>query len=343
MENQNPTTEGFEQAPSPEPTGTTSVPATTMIIGGREMQAYDFGNDAGAGMENLGIDEQLIPFITILQGLSPQVDRTKPEYIEGAAIGMLMNTATKTVYDVLDPNAGENKRGLPFIPVWREHQFTEWVPRNDTQFPDGKMVKGNSGGGGFRGIHDPNSPEVRAAIEHALQTGGRTALFRPLYFHNKETNEETVLIDQYNLGIIYGWPMLDEFFAKRAMVAFTSTKIGVYKAFITAADDIKYPNPRTGQMASPPMWAHRWRLGVVSQKNNKGEFFNYRTDLESRPSHTALVPMNSPLYIAGKEFYTQWREGKIRGDYTAAEQSAGQDSGAGAGRTIDPDSTHIPF
>lgn len=325
-----------EQTPAAEQAaeGTGGLPSV-MTVGGRELQAMDFGEDSGVGMENLEISEQLIPFMALLQGLSPQVDRSKPEFVEGAEMGQLFNTATKATYPVV------GTAGLPFLPVWREHQFTEWVPRTNITYPDGRVIHG-SANGGFRGIHDPNGPEVRAAIDDAVTKYGRAALFRPLPFHNDEQNEDTVLIDQFNLGIIYGWPELDEFSARRAMLAFTSTKIGVYRSFITACDDIKYPNPRTGRMEPPPMWAHRWRLGSVSQTNAKGTFFNYRVSIEKRPEHLSLVPMNTPLYAAAKEFSTQWRAGQVKGDYQQAA-GAGADGTTPAAGGIDPNAKDIPF
>src|SRR3954466_13627597 len=78
--------------------------------------AYDFGEDEGVGMRGLEMSEQLIPFISILQGLSPQINPSKPEFIQGAQLGMLFNTATKALYPMT---------GMTIIPVWREHQFTE--------------------------------------------------------------------------------------------------------------------------------------------------------------------------------------------------------------------------
>lgn len=320
----------------PEEPMTAGTDLSLVTVGGREIQAYDFGEDAGAGLEDLSMDEQLIPFMSILQGLSPQINRTKPEYIDGAGLGMILNTATKEIYDVA-------KEPLPVIPCWREHQFTEWVPRDDMEFPDGSVVRGG-GGGGFRGIHDPNAPEVVAAREHALKIGGRTALFRPLKFHNNETNEDTVLIEQYNVGILYGWPVLDEYSVQRAMIAFTSTKISVYKAFTTTADKLQYMSPTLGRMQTAPMWAHRWRLGVIAQTNKKGDFFNFSLRLEAMPKEKSLVKRSEPLYAAGLEFYQQWKSGQARADYESAAKAAENNDSSQSGGAYDrEEGGPIPF
>lgn len=314
-------------------------------FGGRQLAAYDFGDEAGAGFEDMSVKEQLVPFINLLQGLSPQIDRSRSEYVEGAQMGMLFETASQELFDV---KIGNPESGLTFIPCWREEVYTEWVPRNDVTFPkSGKVIRGGSAGNGFRGVHKPDEPAIRQAMQMAQQEFGRSWEFRPLPFYNADQNEETILTHQFNVGIIYGWPELDEMSAQRAMLAFVSTKIPTYQQFMTASRKIRYLNPATGKLAEPPLYSHRWRLGVVPQENNKGKFFNYRITLEKPlPWHNSLVRRDSVLYAFAKEFYEQWREGQVKGDYTTASETVGgtDDSGSrpiSSGRRMDDE--EIPF
>ena len=274
-----------------------------------DLAVYDFGEDAGSGLEDVGMDEQLTPFLTILQGLSPQLNRSKSEYVPEARMGMIYNTATKACYD--------GDVGIPIVSVWREYQYTEWVPRDDYELPDGSKIAG--GGGGFRGVHSPDEKEVQQAIRETVARFGRTARFRPIPFRNAETEEGTILTEQYNLGVIYGsaeGEELNEINARRAMIAFTSTKIGPYKSFITNVLDIRYPNPRGGAPITPPLRAHMWRANTVPQSNKKGDFYNWRLRLEnSGKTQNSLIPMSAPLYIMAKEFYTQWKSGQVKVDY----------------------------
>lgn len=282
-----------------------------------ELAAYDFGDDAGAGTEGMRIEEQLTPFLSVLQGLSPQTNSSKPEFVENARMGMLYNSAVNAVYD--------GAVGIEIMACWRDYQFTEWVPRDDYKLPDGTVIRGGGGGGGgFRGIHSPDDRDVRAAIAEAVQRFGKGARFRPIPFRNALTEEDTTLIEQFNLGVIYGAPNLTPETARRAMIAFTSTKIGVYKQYITAATDIAYPNPRRGEpnqppMIKPPLWAHRWRVTTVPQSNKKGDFFNYRLQLAERgPPQASLVRRDDPLYVVAREFYELWTKGQVKADYDAA-------------------------
>ena len=82
----------------------------------------DFGGEAGAGFENMSADDYAIPFLQILQGLSPQVKRSDGAYIEGAQEGMLVNTVTRELIDT------ENRR-LVVIPAAYRHTWVEWRVR----------------------------------------------------------------------------------------------------------------------------------------------------------------------------------------------------------------------
>src|SRR5688572_5056837 len=84
----------------------------------------------GTGFENVTARDLLIPRLTILQGLSPQVSRGKAEYDPEAKVG--------DIYDV-----GLQQRfpeGIVFVPVFYQKQWLEWAPR--------------ASGKGLQGIHD---------------------------------------------------------------------------------------------------------------------------------------------------------------------------------------------
>lgn len=93
----------------------------------------DFAADAGAGMENVDQDSLAIPFVTILQGLSPQI-----ETVDGAKPGLFINTITN-----------ELSSSVNVIPVAFQRRYLQWAPR--------------SKGGGFKGMHDVASIETNPA------------------------------------------------------------------------------------------------------------------------------------------------------------------------------------
>lgn len=96
-----------------------AVAAKTAVVPSTQA---DFGSHAGAGFEQTGKDDFAIPFIGILQGLSPEVKRSEGAYIEGAQEGMLVNTVTKQVIDT-------EKGPLTVIPCAYQRAFVEWRVR----------------------------------------------------------------------------------------------------------------------------------------------------------------------------------------------------------------------
>lgn len=78
-------------------------------------------NAAGAGMETVTARDIIIPRVTALQSLSPQVSKSKPEFIKGAEKGMFCDTATGTTWD------GED--GILILPVKYQLNWLEWAPR----------------------------------------------------------------------------------------------------------------------------------------------------------------------------------------------------------------------
>jgi hypothetical protein len=295
-----------------EPTG--NLPQTAGGGAPAVTDYYDFGEDSGAGLEGVGISDQLTPFLGLLQALSPQCIKGKPEYDLSARPGMFINTALAALYD--------GDVGVEFIPVYREHVYTAWA-RNERweRLTDGA----------FRGV----LPETDELVKRLVTEQGT---FKALQHRNAE-NENVHLIEQFNLGIIYGAPSLEGGPPHRAIIPITSTKIGVYRRWMTRVLDIRYPD-RVGVLRQPALFAHRWRLTAVPISNRKGDFFNYKFDLAvPGDSRASLMRLDDPRYAAAKEFYSLWAEGKVKADYTTGEAGAAEDSGDGGGASGD---TYVP-
>jgi hypothetical protein len=95
-----------------------------------------FADFENAGLENIKSTDILIPRISILQDLSPQVKENRPEYIHGAKVGMICDIGTGQLI-------GEE---LIFVPVHYAKVWLEWFPRKS--------------GKGLAGIHD--DPKILA-------------------------------------------------------------------------------------------------------------------------------------------------------------------------------------
>lgn len=92
---------------------------------------------SGQGTENIGMNDMSPPWFRILQALSAQIKKNKPEYVEGAQAGMFYNSATQQVFD------GEN--GVLLVPVHYETRFLEYTPKTEKDQPQFVADHGVSG------------------------------------------------------------------------------------------------------------------------------------------------------------------------------------------------------
>lgn len=79
----------------------------------------DFSAYAGAGLETVKASDLLVPRLSILQALSPQLNRKKAEHIPGAEVGMIADLGLGEVFP----------GGVLFLPVQYRKDYLEWAPR----------------------------------------------------------------------------------------------------------------------------------------------------------------------------------------------------------------------
>lgn len=89
------------------------------------MAEFDFSFLVGnnEGFEDLNVNVMSLPFINILQDLSPQVKKKSDSYVEGAESGMFFNTGTKEVF-----------AALAVTVIKFEHTFLRWRPNRGGYF-----------------------------------------------------------------------------------------------------------------------------------------------------------------------------------------------------------------
>jgi len=76
----------------------------------------------GTGLEETTTEDFAIPFIRVLQPMSPQLLKNEGSYIPGAEAGQLLNTVTGKTYD--------GEEGLSIVPCAYTKKYIEWIPRN---------------------------------------------------------------------------------------------------------------------------------------------------------------------------------------------------------------------
>lgn len=182
--------------------------------------------------------EMQIPFLRVLQALSPQLNKKKPEYIEGAAQGDMFNTVTGDYY------GGE--AGVMVIPCYQTTKYLEFVPRDM--------------GGGFKGELASTNP----ALQQTTRQGSKEIL---------PNGNELVKSDQHFCLVV-----LEDGAFQPVVVDMKSTQLKVSRRWKTQIAMQKVKNPRTGQMVTPPVFGTMWKLTTTEESNDQGSWYNYSVE-----------------------------------------------------------------
>ena len=117
-----------------------------------------FAADANMGLENVRPEDLVVPFVTIVQKTSPQVDEANGKYIEGIKIGQLLESGTLAAYDSVN-----------IVPCYYKTAIVEWHPRET--------------GGGFVAQHEPGYEKQFLLNERGQWvTDSGTLLVQTMYF-----------------------------------------------------------------------------------------------------------------------------------------------------------------
>ena len=83
----------------------------------------DYSKYAGQGTEQATAGDYALPFLSVLQKLSPQCDENNLLYIENSKAGMILETATGQLFD--------GKVGIAVIPCYFRKDLVEWKMREE--------------------------------------------------------------------------------------------------------------------------------------------------------------------------------------------------------------------
>lgn len=286
-----------------------------------------YADDAGEGMDDVGMNEMIIPFIRILQSNSPQCKPPEEGGIEGAVQGRLINTATNEVYD--------GKAGLTQIPVLREHKYIEYIPREK--------------GGGFVALYDPPAPALTkggAVIKPAVNDWIQKLIDKQGKFGKLTMENGNELIETFSFYSLFR--VNEDADWRRAVFAYASTQIKKYQMVMSTLNDIKLNHPTRG-MVPYPIYAHAWNAATVGEKNKHGAFYGWRYTMIGGKAATARLTPDSQEYQMARDFHKLIKEGAVKVDYNKAQSeddaasSTTSTSDRDAGTDTSVEDKEIPF
>jgi hypothetical protein len=257
---------------------------TALAVGG-----MDFAADAGAGMEGAGQESFAIPFLSVLQKGSPQVDEASGAAIEGAKAGMLFENVTGRMFS--------GKEGVIIVPCSYKREFLRWGARDN--------------GGGFKGANSPEDVADMRAKGQIVELEGR------LYAPEPDGSVSDKKSDRYNDTRNHYVLILDQETGAwaEALLSLTSTQIKKSKALMSALASVKLKNG-AGQMYTPPTFANMVRVTTVGESNDKGTWFGVKFELAGQVDR-------SEVYAAAKAFHSNIAKGGVQVRYEEAPEDGG--------------------
>ena len=215
---------------------TENVPAVKEEAG--TLAVIDFSADSGGGFEEADSSSYAIPFLRMLQAISPAAKKKDPAYIEGAEEGDMINTVSEKLYKGDD--------GVVVIPCHYIHKYTLWAQNR----------------GGFRGSW--------SAAEYATNPKQRVMINTPNGSQEVEADMDgNVITDSREHYVIIVEP--DGTFSP-ALLALGGTQLKKSKKWMTLMQGIRI----NGAVA--PMFSQMYKVTPCAESNDKGSWSGYRID-----------------------------------------------------------------
>ena len=177
--------------------------------------------------------EMQIPFVRVLQAMSPQLKKREADYIDGAEQGDMFNTVTAQYFG--------GDKGVTVIPCYQTTKYLEFTPRDQ--------------GGGFRGEIPPTDP----ILQRTERQGSKEIL---------PTGNELVKSDQHYCLVIDA-----DGISQPVVIDMKSTQLKVSRRWKTQIAMQKIKHPKTGAMVVPPLFATVWKITTVEESNDQGTWF----------------------------------------------------------------------
>lgn len=262
------------------------LPATTPAASVPAFYGADMG---GEGLENADEKSYAIPFLQVLQKMSPAVDPDDPRHIEGAKAGMFFNSVTKQLYD--------GKEGLRLIQCYYRSSFILWQPRE--------------AGGGFRGEIDSETFDEIYKTGKLININGR--FYVPDAQGNVDPKKNEYYSDTRSHYVLIVDPQTGEL--TQAIMPITATQIKSSKALMTLLRNrvVQTPNGKR----TPPTFANVIHATTIPQSNEKGSWSGVQFSLED-------LVKSEETYNVARTFYKALHAGEIRADYSKAPTEDGE-------------------
>lgn len=260
-------------APAPE----TTELATVDLSG--------YAHELGAGLEGTDAECFSIPFLRVLQALSPQCGRTSAA-IAGAQPGMLINTVTNRLYNA-------EAEPVWFVPCAFQRRFLRWPEERNA---------------GLRGVY------TKDEVDRMVKSGEARLLDRRLRMAEEDghvDHESDFLADTRSH---FGLAISADGAVEEVLLSLGSTQIKKSRNLLLMLDQQRVP---TGNgLKTLPTYACRVKLSTVPESNDEGEWFGVRF------GELQVMAPTDPLVALGRAFHSRVVSGQATADFSTPVDDA---------------------
>lgn len=203
-----------------------------------EDEVINFAEDAGDGLSGHKMSDYKVPFITIVQKLSPQMVETDAKYNETARDGMVVNTVSGKIFEARASKNG----GITVIAVNRVTEYLEWAPNrgglvavhlNESILAQTKKGTGNDDKKDF------------------LPNGNQIATTSKWFCLFKEDEDKYIPV----------------------VISMASSNLKHSRNWLTLISNERIDNPKGGPALQPAMYYRHWNLTTVPEVKDKNTYY----------------------------------------------------------------------
>lgn len=242
-----------------------------------ESQLYSYAEEP---VNDISSDIIALPYLNILQAMSPQVQGDKPEYVGGAKPGMIFNNVTKEVFD--------GKQGVLVVPCAVDHYIAEWRPRDL--------------GGGKIGQYAPS--------DAAAKPVGVDSKGKPI---NAAGNNLEETISYWIIRVTEGGAGFEH-----AVVSMKSTQLKKAKRwnYMLKGYMLKGPNG----LRPAPLFSRIFKLTTVSETNKHGSYYNWEVEPVKQVDDAELLSLAHSFRTVVRSGQVKMSEAELDADVTISAE-----------------------
>jgi hypothetical protein len=254
----------------------------TQSLAAVDMQSL-LTDDAGSGMEAMGAEDFAVPRLSILQALSPAVNKRDDNYVQGAEVGMIHDNVSGMLYD--------GQEGILMVLVSYRRSHLGWWPR------DSKKGKGFVADFGTNPSILNNTK--RNEKGQNLTPEGYEIIPTAEYFG--------FLIDEETGG------------TSRVLIPMSKTQIQKAKRINTIASSLLVNV--NGTLKPAPLFYRAFRLKTKPESNDKGNWFGWDPvpgpfltleGLVTKPADAEVLENGVQIYMQARAFKQAVAKGEVK-------------------------------